>query len=65
MKFENLNQEIEILEDEITIKTKKQENYTLDDLKQKVIRTLYESKCLDTNKEEIELLKIILENEKD
>lgn len=65
MKFENENQEIEMLEDGITIRTKKKENYTLDDLKQKIINDLYKSVFLETRKEEIELLKIILENEKD
>lgn len=38
--------------------------YSIDDLKQKLINHLYESEELNYCTEEIELLKIILENEK-
>lgn len=65
MKIENENSKIEILVDSVTIETKKQDNHTLEDLKQKIINNLYESDFFETHKEEIELLSIILENEKD
>lgn len=65
MKIENENSKIEVLTDSVTIEIKKQNNHTLKDSKQKIINNLYESNFFDTHKEEIELLSIILENEKD
>lgn len=63
MKIENNNQEIEILENSITIKNKKEENHTLEDLKQKLINDMYE---LGTyGKKDIEILKILFEIKKD
>ncbi len=63
MKIENNNQEIEILEDSITVKNKKEENHTLEDLKQKLINDMHE---LGTyGKEDIEILKILFETKKD
>ena len=63
MKIENNNQEIEILEDSITVKNKKEENHTLEDLKQKLINDMHE---LETyGKEDIEILKILFETKKD
>lgn len=49
--------------EEITITIQKKENYSLDELKQKTINKLYNSKILDSN--DINLLKLILEYEKD
>lgn len=63
MKFENKNQEIEILEDGITIKTKKQENYNSEELEQKIVNYLYNLDYYDSN--DINLLKTLFDYKKD
>ena len=62
MKIENESQEIEILEDSITIKTKKQDNHTIDELEQKIINYLYDLKYYESS--DIELLKVIFNHKK-
>ncbi len=60
MKIENNNQEIEILEDSITIKSKNVENHTIKELEQKIINYLY---SLDSYDEiDTDLIRIILIN---
>lgn len=49
MKFENKNQEIEILEDSVTIRTKKEDNHSIGELEQKIINYLYNLKYYDSN----------------
>lgn len=49
MQIENNNQEIKILEDRITIKPKKIENHTIEELEQKIINYLYNLKYYDSN----------------
>lgn len=57
---------IEQTENGIKVTIPKKENYTLDELEQRIINLLYVNiRNLDRYKNEIELLKIILENEKD
>ena len=63
MKIENDNQEVEILEDSITIKAKKQENHTIEELEQKIINYLYKLNYYDSN--DINLLKVFFDYKKD
>lgn len=62
MKIENESQEIEILEDSITIKSSKQENHTIEDLRQKLINNLYDKKSYEN--EDIEILRILFDDER-
>lgn len=63
MKMENDSQEVEILEDSITIKAKKQENHTIEELEQKIINYLYKLNYYDSN--DINLLKVFFDYKKD
>lgn len=60
MKIENDKQEIEILEDSITIKSKKVENHTIKELEQKIVNYLY---SLDSYDEiDTDLIRLVLIN---
>lgn len=62
LEIKNDLAEMNVEADSITIKKLKKENHTLDDLRQKLINDLYEANYYENN--EIELLKLLLENEK-
>ena len=56
------NYKIEELEEETIVRISKNKNYTIYDLKQKLVNQLYKSSDLRNLEKEIELLDIILRN---
>lgn len=52
---------IESIKNGVMITLEEKEDYTLEDLKQKIINDLYSEKNYETSKNEIELLQIVLE----
>lgn len=56
------NWKVEETEKEIVVRVPKEKNYTIKDLKQKLINDLYKANNLENCKEKIELLDIILRN---
>ncbi len=59
--LEKLNNIKKLLQ-ETEVKETKKENYTLDDLKQKLINNLYEKPKYNYNSLDVDLLKILFEN---
>lgn len=61
-----MKEKIEQIENELVITFDEGKNYTIDDLKQKLINEFYKKKpnyCYQ--KEEVEILRILIENKKD
>ena len=52
---------IESIKNGVMITLEEKEDYTLENLKQKIINDLYSEKNYETSKNEIELLQIVLE----